>query len=192
MFRKPTLLLLIALAVAACGSTPTAVPTAPPADANTGYPGPAAVLVTPSASDPLTGYPALVGSTPVVQPEAPAEAPAPAAGRASISGVVFAYNMAMVLPKTSFYLAPATGPNDKGVPEVLGQPNAARGDIIGQTDEAGRLSLTDIPPGKYYLLVWAPLDYIFGQVSQADETPRLIELTADQALPLGVIYLSWR
>lgn len=182
---------------AACGSAPAVPPATPPAA--DGYPAPTGGLAQgypePGNAGAQSGYPAqdpyFVQPTDVVNPVAPSDAPQPAPGLATVSGILFSYTTARILPDTSFYLAPANGPNERGVPELLASPDKAKGHVIGTSDSQGRVTLVDIPPGKYYLLVWAPLNWIFAEISPQDTRPRQIELAPDQALPLGVLYLSW-
>jgi hypothetical protein len=64
-------------------------------------------------------------------------------------------------------------------------------DVSGQSDNQGRIVLNNIPPGRYYLAVWAPYNWILAVESASDSTPRLIVLEPDQRVNLGVIYLSW-
>jgi hypothetical protein len=76
-------------------------------------------------------------------------------------------------------------------PAVLVGAHAEQGDILGFTDETGEFALSDIPPGNYYLAVWAPYNWILVPESSTDSTPRLITLEPDERLNLGVVYLSW-
>lgn len=51
--------------------------------------------------------------------------------------------------------------------------------------------LDSIPPGAYYLAVWAPYDWILVTESETDETPRLITLKPDTTEALGKLSLCW-
>jgi len=141
-------------------------------------------------------YPSLNGdnATPLpigVVPPAPKEAPQPDPGKASISGVLYSYTMKQAIPETGFYLLPAVGPEKKGIPSALVAPDASKGAIISRSDAAGNISIKDIPPGNYYLVVWAPMNWTIAQISEQDTTPMLLELNDGSRTPLGVIYISW-
>jgi hypothetical protein len=73
----------------------------------------------------------------------------------------------------------------------VGEPDTSQGDIVGKTDANGQFTLNDIPPGNYYMFLWAPYDWRVAEMGEHDQSPRLIELMADQALPLGLIYVTW-
>ncbi len=188
------------IAVAGCGKAQqTPLPTAttnpiPTSAIETAYPGPG--NTTPLSPNALqTAYPAGKGNTTTVVigeiPIAPQEAPEPDAGKASISGALYSYTIKQALPGTGFYLLPAVGADNNQVPSVIVAPDAAKGDIIGRSDDSGIVSMKDVPPGNYYLVVWAPLSWSVAQVSEADTSPLYIKLEAGTRLALGVIYVSW-
>ncbi len=146
-------------------------------------------LPTPPQS-PLKPSAGLSGS---YQPEPPpAGAPIPTQGKASISGLVYSYTSGQTVLKTLFYLTPAVGPDKTQMPALLVGPEASNGDLQGETDEHGQITLNDIPPGNYYLIVWAPpYSWSEAQLSADDHAPRLIKLSPKQSLPLGIVYVSW-
>jgi hypothetical protein len=165
------------------------------------------VVATPSVVSPL-GYP--IAQTPVsgadtsypgpsveispVSPstlEPPSEAPVPADGFAALSGMLYSYIGQRVISGTQFYFTPAVGENRRLVPLIIAGPEANLGDIPGQTDNQGRFSLNQVPPGNYYLVIWAPLNWILAENSQQDPTPRLVELSANQSVPLGLVVAPW-
>jgi hypothetical protein len=151
-----------------------------------GYPAPNA------GGDPVNGYPGadslLLGPQTPLEPQAP---PAPASGLASISGVLVARDPFSAIPATNFYLTRGEGDDGRTPPEYLNGPDASRGDQAGTTDEGGRFSLTDIPPGTYFLYVWAPLTWREAEAGENDQSPMRIELTSDQQLAMGTVYVSW-
>jgi hypothetical protein len=165
------------------GSIETAYPALPGSEAPT------------NSSNNQSAYP-ITGDnfTPVpvgVVPSPPQDAPEPDPGKASISGALYAYTIKQALPGTGFYLLPAVGPDKKGTPLAIVEPDPSKGDIIGHTDNTGMILMKDIPPGNYFLVVWAPLNWSLAQKSEADTSPMLIELSAGSRLALGVIYVSW-
>jgi hypothetical protein len=120
------------------------------------------------------------------------EAPIPEEGKASIGGVLYNYLGRGVLPGTVFYLTPAV--EEGGTirpPVVYVGPREEAGDVRGQSGKQGQLIVNNIPPGKYYLAVWAPYDWILVVESETDPTPRLIVLEPDQQANLGIVYISW-
>ncbi|MGD2177009.1 MAG: hypothetical protein PVG71_04225 [Anaerolineae bacterium] len=61
----------------------------------------------------------------------------------------------------------------------------------GESGPQGQVALNQIPPGSYYLAVWAPYAWILAVESEDDQTPRLITLDPDQRQDLGMIYVAW-
>jgi len=162
--------LLLASAVVACSSSPT-----PEISSPTDSPLSQSPLPTP-ASD--------------VAPPTP-EVPKPEPGIAAVVGMLYTYAGHGPIPGTTFYLTPAQGEDEVRPPTVLTGPQAEAGDISGISDDGGWISVNNIPPGNYYLAVWAPYNWIIADVSHVDHTPRLITLEADQQLNLGRIDVAW-
>ncbi len=124
-------------------------------------------------------------------PVAPSDAPQPSSGKASISGALYSYTISRSLPRTIFYLTRAVGEGNKRMPSILIGPEEERGDIRGLTNEKSQFTLNNIAPGNYYLIVWAPYDWIPAVNSSDDPSLRLIELTAGQSKALGIVYVPW-
>jgi len=158
-------------------STPTSIPVS-------NYPGP---------NETLHGYPApLAQITPTAQiPQPPPDAPIPVSGQASISGVLYSFAILRIVPDTLFYLTPAIGDDKHTAPSVYIGPNEQIGDRVGRSDIQAQFAINDIPPGNYYLVVSAPANWAIAITAIDNLTPRLIELTAGQRLPLGIVYISW-
>ncbi|MBN1441009.1 MAG: hypothetical protein JW929_16515 [Anaerolineales bacterium] len=175
---RPSLLVGIGLglALAACRPSSPAAPAAEdPYPAAGEYFGPVA---TDSGKALLTPIP-------------PADAPAPQAGMASLSGALFSYTIGKIISETMFYLTPAQGENRDGMPPFLAGPDPARGDITGRSDLYGNFAFDGIPPGSYFLVVSAPYNWCPAEVAPDDQTARLIRLRAGDRLALGVVYVSW-
>jgi hypothetical protein len=120
------------------------------------------------------------------------DVPAPSQNKAAISGLFYSYTSKQEVPQTLFYLTPAVGPDKLQMPALLTGPEVSAGDIQGQTDQLGQFTLNDIPPGNYYLIIWAPpYSWSEAQMSPNDPSPRLISLSPNQSLPLGTVYVSW-
>jgi len=115
----------------------------------------------------------------------------PSPGAASISGLVYSYTVRRVLPKTLLYLTPALGENDDSMPSLLIGPVEENGDITSTTDEDGQIYLSHIPPGNYYIILWAPLNWSAVENSPTEQKPRLIILEAGDRQALGTLFVSW-
>lgn len=115
--------------------------------------------------------------------------PIPELGKASVSGLLYSFTGKGPIPGTLFYLTPVREIGNP--PNVLVGPHSDQGDVRGVSDSEGRFILNNVPPGNYYLVVWAPYNWILAVESETDATPRLITLKPNQRLSLGIIYLSW-
>lgn len=95
------------------------------------------------------------------------------------------------LPKTAFYLAPATGEGKNEVPPAFS--GSQQDTIQGFTDDNGNFVIGNIPPGNYYVFIWAPLNWIL--LTKADQTengmPYLLVFQADQELNIGEQFVNW-
>lgn len=141
--------------------------------------------ISPVETSPLaTSLPGIVGS-----PMTP-EAPIPETGRASISGILYSISLSQLIPGTAFYVTPAVGDTNEPPPYLLG-PRVESGDVRGVSDNMGRFVLNNVPPGEYYLAVWAPYNWILAVNSPNDLIPRLLILEADRAYELGIVYVPW-
>lgn len=160
-------LLILGVVVSACAASSSIEAPAP-----TGSP--------PGEPSPVQGEPLPVSSQ---------DPPEPGSGKAAISGVLYTFTGKGPIPGTLFYLTPA-GDQSTPPPALMGIREENK-DVSGQSDTQGRIVLNNIPPGRYYLAVWAPYNWIIAVESDTNPTPRLIVLEPDQRLNLGVIYLSW-
>jgi hypothetical protein len=196
------LLSIIILLLAACAEqqtvlpTPTAAVEALPATPDTN-PEPDAYPMDEGGQMGENGYPAPgEGNTVQVRPQnvtpvAPLTAPEPEPGMASVSGVIYSYTSHMVVPGTQTYLTRAIGGDSRDFTPMLVGPRSEEGDIVFTTNDEGAFSVNNVPPGNYYLIVWAPYNWIPAQLTEEDTTPYLIELEEGQAHPTGILYVSW-
>lgn len=187
------LLLVLSLSLAACAAEPAA-PTAV-------EPSPSAALPEATQSAPETAYPVtelvLSSAYPIKLPEgvplsslsAPAEALPPQEGFASISGLLYAYDISQILVNTDFWLFPAVTVGDQKVPPpIITNGDPAEGDIYGRTDANGAFYLDKVPAGDYFLLINYPDHTVFGQSSPTPDAYLLITVTAGDRTAYGVIY----
>jgi len=154
------------------------------------------VWVSACSSLPPTTAPSSVTESPISPLPSPAATqtahslPVPEPGKAAVGGEIFSYTGNGPVPGTFLYLyALQQGTTD--IPAVLGSARTEQGDISGKTDEQGRFVLNNVPPGDYYLAIWAPLTWLIIPRSRSDETPRLISVKADERVDLGRLELAW-
>jgi hypothetical protein len=115
----------------------------------------------------------------------------PEAGKASLSGVLYSYVLSRAIPGTVFYLTkPVVADGQALLPVLLG-PRKEMGDVQGLSDPSGRFVLNNIPPGDYYLLVWAPYNWVLAETSSETRFPLLVRLVADRAQDLGTVFFPW-
>ena len=125
----------------------------------------------------------------VPQPPPP---PSPQPGEASVSGILYTFTGHAPIPGTIFYLTPAKEEDDgPHPPMVLVGPHEDKGDYRGTSGSHGEFIINDIEPGNYYLAVWAPYTWVLAVNSPTDFTPRLIQLSPNTQINLGVVYVSW-
>ena len=171
-----TLLALISVIfIAACQSDetpPPEAPTEPPASSAQSSPI-ESPLPTPAPPEPTRV---------IVDPEP---------GAAAFQGAIFAASSNGPIGGTQFYLTRAVGLEENFVPPVLGGPRDV--DIEGMTELDGSFALTNVPPGKYYMVIWAPLNWILlnDMAGIGDELPILLELEADKTEDIGVMTINW-
>jgi len=63
--------------------------------------------------------------------------------------------------------------------------------LVAESDDQGRIVLTDVPPGNYFLAVWAPYNWVLAHESRTDLTPRSFVLEPDTEHDLGRIEMVW-
>ena len=209
------------LLIAACGGgedpTPTPSPV-PPTVAPTPTPVPPTPAPEPTATEaPAQVEPAqaqpespLQPDSPLGQPESPLAAPggpstlaailqlgadtkaaAPEAGTASLAGVLYGYGD-QVIPGTVYYLTPAVKDGDNFLaPTIYVGPKEENGDISSSTEMSGQFSMTNVPPGVYYLAVWAPYDWILAFPDQSAQSPLQIKVEAGDQRDLGALFVPW-
>jgi hypothetical protein len=119
-------------------------------------------------------------------------APAPEAGKASLSGLLYSYSLGQVIPGTQFYLTKAITVSNKLIPPTwYTGPKEEMGDVNGFSDSWGRFSFDNVPPGDYYLAVWTVYDWLLAFESREAKEPLLIQLKAGDQLSLGRLYVEW-
>ena len=124
-------------------------------------------------------------------PHAPSDAPTPPEGKASISGTVFSFTSFIVIPDTTIYLTPAQGDKQELFPMLTG-PNPQAGDIPGRTDSKGQFFINNVPPGNYFIIVWAPYSWsVVVDHVKDPPSPLLFSLEANRQYSLGVLQVSW-
>ncbi len=96
----------------------------------------------------------------------------------------------MPIADTSVYLIRGVGPNQDEMPPVW--PGPVEGDIRGRTDMDGWFVFKDVPPGIYYMAIWAPLDYVIVEKQEGSlNKPLSLKVQGDQMLDLGLMAIYW-
>lgn len=115
--------------------------------------------------------------------------PAPDPGKASACGVLISLYMNLFrIPQTPFYFISAKNQDRE---PILLNPRSEAGDIFGLSDSDGRIVLDNLPPGAYYLVVWAPYNWALAVKSPDDPTLRVFIFNPDKKYNLGEIYVQW-
>ena len=131
-------------------------------------------------------------SSPVSPPPQPTPTfPKPTTGQAAIRGALFSNITQRPVAETLFYLTPGLGEQGDQFPPLLAGPQEK--DIQGYTDKQGWFTLNDVPPGTYYLIIWAPLSWTpLAQVDGANVgEPIQLDLKPNQTLDLGEMVTRW-
>ncbi len=120
------------------------------------------------------------------------KSPTPQEGAAALSGVLYSANVNRIIPGTTFYLTPAIEDNGQlYIPSVFVGPQVERGDIAGTSNEKGQIMLDNVPPGNYYLAVWAIYNWPLAFGAQNDSLPLMITVKAGEQQDFGLLYVDW-
>jgi hypothetical protein len=120
------------------------------------------------------------------------KAPAPQEGKASLSGVLYSPGVNRIIPGTQFYLTPAIEDNGQlYIPTMFVGPQVDKGDVAGMSNEKGQIMLDNVPPGNYYLAVWAIYNWPLAFGANDDKLPLLITVKAGDQRDLGLLYVEW-
>ena len=139
-----------------------------------------------------TAYPAWGVPTVVTQDlQPPLEANTPSSGKASLSGLLYAFNISVPLSNMDFVLMPAVVVDGVArVPPILTYGNPEDGDVLGKTDGNGVFFLDDILPGKYFLVVNYPDHSEIAVDPNNTSAPLMFEFEVDTSYPLGVVLIN--
>jgi len=150
-----------------------------------------------SAPEGSTGGPSISQAVPadftvISQLAADTSAPAPTAGNASLSAVLYSPGVNRVIPGTNFYLTPAIEQDGQLlIPTLYSGPNPESGDVAGFTNDYGQLLLDNVPPGNYYLAVWTVYNWPLAFGAPDAQLPLLIQVAAGETKNLGLLYVEW-
>jgi hypothetical protein len=112
--------------------------------------------------------------------------PRAVAGKAVIRGALISSTTQRPVSETPIYLTPGIGEQGDQLPPLLTGPQEQ--DVRGYTDEKGWFAINDISPGTYYMIIWAPLNWI---VLEKNGTPVQLNLQPDQVVDLGEMIIDW-
>lgn len=189
---------LALVALTSCQGQPTALPTPDAGVPTETLPAPTATPTpepspTPTATAPVAFSSPLELHSPVPTPISPVATPTfprPASGKAALRGGLYSPIMKEPIAGTYFYLTPGVGEHSDQMPPLL--KGAGPYDIPGHTDEQGWLALDNIPPGTYYMVIWAPLAWdVLETVEGSAVAPMPLRLEAGKVLDLGEVSVNW-
>jgi hypothetical protein len=161
-------------------TTPSIVGSEP----QTTYPG---FETSPQDTYPLEGIPTIKS---IGQLQPPNSAPIPDTDHAAVSGLLFVFDLSVVLANKIIYLSPAVMIDGKpSVSPIITSPSIENGDYIAMTDESGNFEINNIDPGDYYLMVNYPDHTVIGLSSPNTSQVLLISLEAGSSVPLGIVYV---
>jgi hypothetical protein len=192
--RISIILIPLLLVISGCKpATAPLVPTATTVPVQPGYGYAIPLVTTPGLADAYAAPDKQPASTlaPGILPETPKDIPQPDPGKSSLSGTIFSTVHSQVVAETAAYLTPGWGDKKEDPPIMIVGVRPQFGDISFRTDPNGQFTINNIPPGTYYLVVWAPYDWILGQKTSKNDDLLKITIKADQKLPLGVVYVPW-
>ena len=130
-------------------------------------------------------------TSPVPSPQPTPTISKPRAGQAAIRGALSSNITQRPIAETLFYLTPGLGEQGDLFPPLLAGPQEK--DIQGYTDKQGWFTLSNVPPGTYYLIIWAPLSWTpLSYIDGANVgEPIPLDLQPDQTLDLGEMITRW-
>jgi hypothetical protein len=151
----------------------------------TGYPAPGG-----------EGYPAPLGRLEhkaTVYPEGifpptPFFAPNVEKSAGAIFGVLFSINYRMTIPDTELFLRIV---NDNDPLAFITGPDKSRGDIVGISDNQANFVIGNIPPERYWIIVWSPYGWDLANTSNTDTTPMIVTVQGNSTRNLGVVFVVW-
>jgi len=196
----PTAVPLATVAPIATTQAPTTAPTTapqatePPSSQNAQSESPLAQPASPLAQ-PASPLSTTTTSRPNTIAEAQAiadntKAPQPKPGFGTVSGMLFSTGTLQGgIMGTKVYLEKADEYNGTFSPlPVSVGPQA--GDVVTESNNLGQFQL-EVPPGHYYLSVWAPYNWLLASSDEKETEPLLVTVEDGKPLDLGLLYLQW-
>jgi hypothetical protein len=176
--------MVVGVILAACTTTSPSSPAHTPSVQGAGR------APTPIAAEPKTFESPLTVESPLPTPPISLVVETPKPGRSSVSGVIWSMGGNGPIPGTSLYLTPVQSVDPESQPLILG-PQNDRGDVRGVSDAEGRFVFANIPSGRYFLYVWAPLNWIAATQNPNTEDLFQIVLAPDAVVDLGRVDVPW-
>jgi len=121
----------------------------------------------------------------------PTATPSLTPGLGCLTGRALTIGTGSAIPGTRFYLAPALGDKEPRPPVMYAGPDPKQGHVPGTSGDHGEVDLREVPPGRYYLAMWAPYDWVLAVAARDDETPLLINIESGSCTELGEIWFPW-
>ena len=182
---------ILVLMLAACGKkeSPPVSQDVPMQVPNTPTMSPLATVAAPAVAAQISPLATLVSPLPTVVSNP--HLPKPSKGMATVAGELYSFVFHKPIPGTVFYFTPAQGENQDEPPIAFLGAREEYGDVPGLSDEEGRFVIQDMPPGKYYLAVWAPYSWILAVEEEGTRIPKLFVIEENQQLDLGRLLFDW-
>jgi hypothetical protein len=117
--------------------------------------------------------------------------PEPVEGMAVVGGELYSIVFDRVIPGTAFYFTRAVGENENIPPTAYTGSDRTKGDVPGQSNAEGRFVVDDVPPGNYFLVVWAPYSWVIALESSDLQTPKLFVFEEGRKYEFGRLYFDW-
>lgn len=111
--------------------------------------------------------------------------------RDPLMGDLYSLTTQSAIRGTIVYLTPGEGPDGALPPTIYTGAQVEQGDVPTTSDDQGSIVLCDVPPGTYFLVVWAPYDWLLVMESDTSGVPRHIEVQDGEPQDLGRLELYW-
>jgi len=159
----------------------------------------AACSSVPTTSNPVQNTATIKATTTlpvVISPISPIESPeqvipTPNPGTANVQGIITIKRVLKPLVGTALYLAPGVGKDRSEVPSGFAGKQVDT--IQAFTDKQGGFLFENVPPGNYYIFIWAPLRWVLvtEQTEGENPSPYLLVVNSDARYNLGQLLVDW-
>lgn len=111
-----------------------------------------------------------------------------AEGQAAFTGIAYSVRFENAIPETAWYMVPA---KSLDTPLVLAGPEADEAKYSGKSGADGRITVENLEPGDYFLVIWAPYGWIPAATAPDGEVPLVISMKAGEQRDFGQLLFPW-